>query len=570
MVTYHTDGTAAPRIARRATTQWLTDTARRHGKTIGQLAYIYASPARMLEVNRQYLGHDFDTDVITFDYTEGDRLGGDIYICPATVADNARRFATTFDDELRRVTVHGLLHLCGLADKTAAERARMRQAEDEALARWDTRQETTDVLLIGSGAREHAIAWKLAQSPLLGHLYTAPGNPGTAQLGTNVDIAATDFPAIIDFIAKEHIGLVVCGPEQPLADGLADAVAADPRTAAVAFIGPTREGAQLEASKAFAKDFMQRHGIPTARHRTFRTGQADQASQYLATLQPPYVLKADGLCQGKGVVIAQTLGEAREALPSLLQRAGTVLIEDYTSGPELSAFALLDGRGHYVLLPEAKDYKRIGNGDQGPNTGGMGSISPVPWATKEFMHKVEEHIVKPTVNGLLKDGVTYTGFIFFGLACQPSEEGAQPSVIEYNARLGDPETETILQRLDEDLMALLLDAASGNLRTHTARTTPSAAACVMLVSGGYPGPYESGRTISGITGLLKASPDAIIFHAGTALGRAGRLITAGGRVIAVSRRAKTAAAAAAAATADAAHIKFKGKFNRTDIGKDAL
>ena len=411
------------------------------------------------------------------------------------------------------------------------------------------------ILLLGSGGREHALAWKIAQSPKTTKLYIAPGNAGTAEVGENVDIAVNDFDGIAQFVIDYEVDMVVVGPEDPLVHGIANYFAAHDLLKGVPVIGPTREGAQLEGSKDFAKHFMQRHGIPTAAYATFDGTQADEACRYLETLSAPYVLKADGLCAGKGVLIVPTLDEAKAQLRDMLGgRFGTasarVVIEEYMSGIECSVFALTDGR-HYLILPEAKDYKRIGEGDTGPNTGGMGSVSPVPFATPEWMQKVEDEIVRPTVEGLAAEGIGYKGFIFFGLMnCD-----GQPRVVEYNCRMGDPETETVMLRLDADIVGLFEGVAAGTL--------PRTAVCVMLVSGGYPEAYTKGHPITGIDSVT----DSIVFHAGTAL-HGGRLVTAGGRVIAVSAYGTSRAEALERAMRGAEGISFEGKYFRRDIGSD--
>ena len=422
-----------------------------------------------------------------------------------------------------------------------------------------------NILLLGSGGREHALAWKLAQSPLLTRLYIAPGNPGTALLGENVPLSLSDFPAVAAFVKEHRIDMVVCGPEQPLVDGLADYLAADANTAKVAFIGPSKAGAALEGSKDFAKTFMRRHNIPTAAYQTFDGTQSAEAKAYLRTLTPPLVLKADGLCAGKGVLILPTHEEAEQELDEMLSgKFGTasarVVIEEYLSGIELSVFALVDGAGGYALLPEAKDYKRIGEGDTGLNTGGMGSVSPVPFADDAFMKKVEEEVVRPTVEGLVKDGIPYKGFIFFGLMnCD-----GQPKVIEYNCRMGDPETETVMLRLKEDLVALLQSCAHGTLGHPCLEVETRSAACVMLVSGGYPGAYEKGKKIAGLDEL---ETETVVFHAGTAM-QGEHLVTAGGRVIAVSCYGDTLSSALSSALKETDKIRFEGRYFRRDIGKD--
>ena len=422
-----------------------------------------------------------------------------------------------------------------------------------------------NILLLGSGGREHALAWKIAQSQHVRQLFIAPGNLGTAALGTNVPLNLSDFSAVASFVKQEAIDMVVCGPEQPLVDGLADFLANDTSTCNVAFIGPKREGAQLEGSKDFAKAFMRRHNIPTAAYQTFDGTQAAEAKAYLRTLTPPLVLKADGLCAGKGVLILPTYDEADAALDEMFAgKFGTasakVVIEEYLQGIELSVFALVDGTGGYVILPEAKDYKRIGEGDTGLNTGGMGSVSPVPFADAAFMQRVEDQVVRPTVNGLVADNIPYKGFVFFGLMnCAGS-----PKVIEYNCRMGDPETETVMLRLQTDLVSLLKATADGTLSAMQVVSDPRAAACVMLVSGGYPESYAKGYPI---TGVSQAQEESVVFHAGTAV-KDNTLVTAGGRVIAVSSYGSTLSEALQTSLHAADTITFKDAYHRRDIGRD--
>ncbi|KAB2831766.1 MAG: phosphoribosylamine--glycine ligase [Bacteroidales bacterium] len=420
-----------------------------------------------------------------------------------------------------------------------------------------------NILLIGSGGREHALAWKIRQSRLVKQLYCAPGNPGTASLGINLPVAADDFPALKALVVQHAVDLVVVGPEDPLVKGIADFFGNDEVLCSVPVVGPNKIAAQLEGSKDFSKQFMMRHGIPTAGYKSVTADTMAEGIEFLSMLKAPYVLKADGLAAGKGVLILNDLEEAVEELKAMLSgkfgAAGTtVVIEEFLSGIECSVFVITDGKS-YKILPEAKDYKRIGQGDTGLNTGGMGAVSPVPFADAVFMQKVEDRIIRPTVEGLYSEGIIYKGFIFFGLI----KVDGEPMVIEYNARMGDPETEVVMLRLKSDLVELLQGVADGSLADKVVEIDDRTAVTVMQVSGGYPEAYQKGKPITG----LDAVNDSIVFHAGTALAD-GRLVTNGGRVLAISSYGASKEEALAISYANAGKIKYEGQYFRPDIGFD--
>lgn len=423
-----------------------------------------------------------------------------------------------------------------------------------------------NILIIGNGGREHAFAWKIKQSNRCNKLFVAPGNAGTAELATNVPIAVDNFEAIGKFCLEQNINLVVVGPEAPLVKGIRDYFEQDQNLKHILLIGPGKEGAQLEGSKDFSKQFMLRHGVPTAKAKTFLVHEVNAAFEYLDECAPPIVLKADGLAAGKGVIITPDINEAKSTIREMLvdkkfgEASTKVLIEEFLSGIELSVFVLTDGKD-YVILPEAKDYKRIGEGDTGPNTGGMGAISPVPFADEAFMKKVEDQIIKPTITGLHKENIDYKGFIFIGLMnCS-----GDPYVIEYNARMGDPETQAVLPRIKNDFVDLLVDAAEGNLSGKKVESTADYAATVVMVSGGYPGDYPKGKAISG----LEAPNPALVFHAGSRQVN-GHIVTDGGRVLAITGRGADMASACEKAYAGVAKLSWEGVYFRKDIGMDLM
>lgn len=423
-----------------------------------------------------------------------------------------------------------------------------------------------NILIVGSGGRESAFAYKIAQSPKLTNLFIAPGNAGTEQYGKNVDLKVTDFDGIASFALANNIEIILIGPEEPLVKGIHDYFLSREDVKHIAVIGPQQLGAQLEGSKDFSKEFMVRHNIPTAAYKSFNQENLEEGLSYLETQNLPIVLKADGLAAGKGVLICETLEDAKAELKAMIADAkfgaasNVVVIEEFLKGIELSVFVLTDGES-YKVLPSAKDYKRIGEGDTGLNTGGMGSISPVPFATEDFLSKVENRIIKPTIEGLKQDNIPYKGFIFIGLM----NVGGDPYVIEYNVRMGDPETESVFPRIESDLVDLLEGVAKGDLATRSYTVSPKTAVTVMLVSGGYPGDYESGKVITNIENV-KAS---IVFHAGTK-SVDGQVVTAGGRVIAVTTLQDDLFTALQQATADAGRIFYPGKYFRTDIGFDLI
>lgn len=424
-----------------------------------------------------------------------------------------------------------------------------------------------NILIIGSGGREHAFAWKIAQSPLCDNLYVAPGNAGTSKIARNLPIAVTDFDGIVNAITEHHIDLLLIGPEEPLVKGLVDFIKSKPELSHVKVIGPDARGAQLEGSKDFSKAFMTKYGIPTASSQTFTRESVDEGLEYLKNHSLPIVLKADGLAAGKGVVIAENLAHAEETLREMLleakfgQASEKVVVEQFLKGIELSVFVLTDGT-HYKILPEAKDYKRIGENDTGLNTGGMGAVSPVVFADKGFMQKVEEKVVKPTLTGLQAEGIKYVGFIFFGLMNVKGE----PYVIEYNVRMGDPETEVVLPRIQSDLLPLLIAASKGTLEDIEMVITPQVAVTTVVVSGGYPEAYEKGKVIDN----LDKSEDVLIFHAGTRLSPSDEVLTDGGRVLALTGVANSIEHAVMKSQKAAHTVRFDGKYYRTDIGIDLI
>jgi phosphoribosylamine--glycine ligase len=426
------------------------------------------------------------------------------------------------------------------------------------------------VLLLGSGGREHALAHKIAQSKHLSHLFIAPGNPGTAQCGENIDLNFLDFPLLAKTIVEKEIDLVVVGPEDPLVQGVVDYLMQEDSTKHIPVIGPSAAGAQLEGSKDFSKQFMIKHGIPTATFKSFTKDSLNEGLKYLENQKLPIVLKADGLAAGKGVLICESLDDAKTELKAMLadakfgEASSTVVIEEFLTGIELSVFVLTDGKS-YKILPEAKDYKRIGEGDTGLNTGGMGSVSPVPFADAKFMRKVEDRVIIPTIEGLKKDNIPYKGFIFIGLMATSSADGKEPYVIEYNVRMGDPETESVIPRIESDLIELFMGVADENLSEKELKISPKYAATVMIVSGGYPGEYLKGKPLSGIENLR----NSVAYHAGTELEN-GIIKSSGGRVIAITSLQDNLFDAVQNATADAGRIYFDGRYYRPDIGADLM
>jgi len=422
-----------------------------------------------------------------------------------------------------------------------------------------------NILLIGSGGREHTLAWKLKQSPKLEKLFISPGNAGTAALGTNISLNWKDFESFKPFLLSEKIDMVVIGPEDPLVAGLHDTIAADKETQHIAVIGPKKQAAQLEGSKDFSKKFMLKYDIPTANYKSFTKDTMEEGFKFLEDIKSPYVLKADGLAAGKGVVILDNLKDALSEFEAMLKdekfgaASKTVLVEEFLSGLECSVFVLTDGIS-YKILPEAKDYKRIGNGDTGLNTGGMGSVSPVSFADEIFMKKVTSRIIEPTLNGLKNEKIDFTGFIFFGLI----KVNGNPYVIEYNVRMGDPETESVIPRLETDLLDLFSAAAAKKLSTINVQFSSKTAASIMLVSGGYPENYEKGKVITG----LETVEDCLVFHAGTKQNERGEILTNGGRVLALTAFGHTMEEALSKAYLEANKINFEGKYYRTDIGFD--
>lgn len=449
------------------------------------------------------------------------------------------------------------------ADKIPG-RYKTRTADVRNAVTKNSQENTMNVLILGSGGREHALAWKIAQSPLCGKLFIAPGNAGTASVGENLPVKANDFQAVRQAVIDHAIDFVVVGPEDPLVGGIYDFFRTDPQLSRVAVFGPSQAGAALEGSKEFAKEFMMRHGIPTAAYRSFTRDNIDQADAFIDSLQAPYVLKADGLAAGKGVLILEDAGEAKRELRAMIldakfgQASAKVVIEEFLSGIELSVFAITDGYD-YKLLPTAKDYKRIGEGDTGLNTGGMGAVSPVPFADAAFMKKVEDRIVRPTIRGLEKDGLVYTGFVFFGLI----NVAGEPKVIEYNVRMGDPETEAVIPRVKSDLLEALYAASTGGLSKVDFQIDARAAVTVVMVSGGYPQAYEKGKPIEG----LDTVEGSVVFHAGTR-SAAGQVLTDGGRVLAVTSYADDFRRALEQSYRNVDRIRFQGAYCRRDIGKD--